>query len=201
MLKSTSPKTDLWGTPPLTSLHLEDNNPLATVIQLILHSPNSSPPKSVSLQFSNKDMVQDHVTGLAQVQINDIYFPSFVHWCHHSIIEGHQISQVRSVLGEVMLAVSDHLLISHASPTYLPGGYVPWHFQAKMWGSLACSPLIPPFYSSWKWEWCFPFSSYWGIYFIFYFSYIFNLCATQFSLLKAVNNRCNLIVLTNFNEL
>ena len=30
-----------------------------------------------------------------------------------SIVEGHQISQAQTVLGETVLAVSDHLLVSH----------------------------------------------------------------------------------------
>ena len=31
----------------------------------------------------------------------------------NSIVEGHQISQAQTVLGETVLAVSDHLLVSH----------------------------------------------------------------------------------------
>ena len=38
---------------------------------------------------------------------------SFVHQCYHSIIEGHHIGQALSSLGEAMLAVLDHMLISH----------------------------------------------------------------------------------------
>ena len=48
-----------------------------------------------------------------QVQHLDISCPSFVHRCHNSITEDHQIGHTQSALGEAMLAVSDHLLITH----------------------------------------------------------------------------------------
>ena len=49
------------------------------------------------------------------LQVDDIHHPSPVHQSRHSIVEGHQIGQAQSTLGEVMLSVSDHLFISHAS--------------------------------------------------------------------------------------
>jgi len=58
-------------------------------------------------------MVQDHVKGLAEVETDDISCFSFVHRCHHSIIERHQIDQAQSALGEAVLAVLCLLYISH----------------------------------------------------------------------------------------
>ena len=46
-------------------------------------------------------------------QVDDIHRPSPVHRSHHSIIEGHQIGQAQSALGEAMLAVSNHLFVSY----------------------------------------------------------------------------------------
>ena len=54
----------------------------------------------------------NHVKGLAQVQVDEIHCPSFLHQCHLSIVD-HQICQAQSALGEAALVVSDHLLISH----------------------------------------------------------------------------------------
>jgi len=90
-----------------------DNNPPVTANQPIIYPPNSPAFKSVSLQLRDKDVMWDHLRGLAQVQVDDTSRPSFVHQCHHSIIEGHQIGQARFALGEAVLAVMDHLLISH----------------------------------------------------------------------------------------
>ncbi len=63
-------------------------------------------------------MVRDHVKGLAEVQVDDIHRPSPIHQSHHSIIEGHQIGQARSTLGEAMLAVSNHLKDLDLFPRY-----------------------------------------------------------------------------------
>ena len=68
------------------------HNPLAVSIQLTLYPLNSPAFKSISLQFRDKEAVQDRVKGLAQVQEDDSVCPSFVHQCHHNI-EGHQIGQ------------------------------------------------------------------------------------------------------------
>jgi len=56
--------------------------------------------------------VRDHVKGLAEVQVDDIHHPSPIRQSRNSIIEGHQIGQARSALGEAMLAVSNHLFVS-----------------------------------------------------------------------------------------
>ena len=57
--------------------------------------------------------MRDHVKGLAKVQVDDIHCPSPVHQSRNFIIEGHQIGQARSVLGEAVLAVSNLLFISY----------------------------------------------------------------------------------------
>ena len=69
--------------------------------------------KSIFLQFRDKDVVGDHIKGLAEVQVDDIHCPSPIHLSHHSIIEGQQIGQVQSDLCEAMLAVSNHFFISY----------------------------------------------------------------------------------------
>jgi len=56
-------------------------------------------------------VVTDHVKGLAEVQVDDIHHSFPIHRSHRSIVEGHQIGQVRSALGEAMLAVLNHLYI------------------------------------------------------------------------------------------
>ena len=53
----------------------------------------------------------DHVKGVVEVQVDDIYLPSPIHQSHSSTTEGHQIGQGRPDLGEAMLAVSNHLFI------------------------------------------------------------------------------------------
>ena len=65
------------------------------------------------LQFREKDVVRDHVKGLAEVQVDDIHLPFPVHQSHNSITEGHQIGQERSALGETTLAVLNHLFVSY----------------------------------------------------------------------------------------
>jgi len=79
--------------------------------QPVLNPPNSPSCKSIPLQFREKDVVRDHVKGFAEFQVDPPPFPN--QRSHHSIIEGHQIGQARSALGEAMLAVSDHLFISY----------------------------------------------------------------------------------------
>ena len=73
MLKSTDPKTDPWETLLVTSLHMDIESvtiPLSTDFQTIPYPLTSPPLKSVPLQFRDKDVVGDHVKGLAQVQVD-----------------------------------------------------------------------------------------------------------------------------------
>ena len=83
------------------------------ILQEILYLKDRNNPlfKSIYIKFRDKDLVRDQVKSLAEVQVYDISCLPFVH--HHSIIEGHQVSQEQLSLGEAMLAVSDHLLIPH----------------------------------------------------------------------------------------
>jgi len=55
-------------------------------------------------------MVRDHVKGFAEVQVDEICPPSPIHQSCYSILEGHQIGQAQSALGEAMLAVSKRSL-------------------------------------------------------------------------------------------
>ena len=112
MLKSTGPKTDPCDT--ACDWHRTiDHNPLVASSQPIPNPLNSPSIKSTLLQFGEKDMVSDRVKGLAEVQVDDIHCPSPIHRSRHSIVEGHQIGQARSVLVEATLAVSNHLFISY----------------------------------------------------------------------------------------
>lgn len=63
--------------------------------------------------MENKDVVRNLVKGLGEVQVDGISCPSFVHQCHHSTTEDHQICQTWPSPGEAMLTVSDHPLIPH----------------------------------------------------------------------------------------
>jgi len=81
--------------------------------QAIPNPLNRSSFKSTPLQFREKDVVRDHAKGLVEVQVDDIHCPPPIHQSHHSIIEGHQIGQAQSALGEAMLAVSNYLFISY----------------------------------------------------------------------------------------
>ena len=54
--------------------------------------------------------MQDHIKGLSEVQVDDITCSAFVHSLCHLIVEGHQIGQAWSTLGDAMLAVSDHII-------------------------------------------------------------------------------------------
>jgi len=57
MLKSTGPKTDPWGTPLVTSLHLDIEPSVTTLsvtFQPVPHPPGGPPIKSTSLQFGDK---------------------------------------------------------------------------------------------------------------------------------------------------
>ena len=148
MLKSTSPKTGPWGTQLTAGLHLDiepfTTTPLVATFQPILYPPNSPPFESISLQFIDKDLMQDHVKRFVEVQADDISCPPFVHQCCHSIIEDDQMGQAWSAFGEAMLAILCHPLILRAL-TSLPGGPVPGSSQAWRWHSLACSSRALPF--------------------------------------------------------
>ena len=76
--------------------------------------PSSGPPvKFTPLKFRDKDLVGNHVKGLAQVQVYNISHHPLLHQSCHSIIEGHQIGYARPSSGEAVLAVLDHTLIPH----------------------------------------------------------------------------------------
>ena len=85
MLKSTGrrldePLRDTIHDGPPPGHRAIDNSPLATTIQSIPYPSNSPVFKSIYLQLRDKNVVQDHVKGLAQVQVDDISCP-FVHQC------------------------------------------------------------------------------------------------------------------------
>ena len=107
----------------------------------------------------------DHIEGFAWVQIDDISCSSFVHWCCHSIIGGHQVGETQSDLAEAMLVVPDHIpmlpycnfqenlfhdLSKHSGEAYQP--VFPWAFLSPFlktvrgfFQSLRTSPDIRDF--------------------------------------------------------
>ena len=62
---------------------------LDVTIQPISHPPRSPSIKYISLQFREKDIVEDHVKGFTEVHLDDICSSSLVSRCSYSIIEGH----------------------------------------------------------------------------------------------------------------
>ena len=64
-------------------LHLDieplTTTPLSAAFQPFPYLLDSPPFKSISLQFRDKDVLGDHVKGLAQVQVYDISCLFFVH--------------------------------------------------------------------------------------------------------------------------
>jgi len=57
--------------------------------------------------------MRDSVECLAQVQVDNVSCPPFVHQSCNPIIEGYQVGQALFALGEAMLAVPSHLLVIH----------------------------------------------------------------------------------------
>ena len=68
MLKSTDPSTNAWGTPLVTALHL-DTEQLTTTLWVppVPHQLNSSPIKSISFQFGEKEVVGYCIKGHTEV--------------------------------------------------------------------------------------------------------------------------------------
>ena len=86
MLKNTSPKTDCWGTLFMIGLHM-DIEPLTTTLSL---QPSNQFVIHRMVQHSNpylsnldKDVMQDHVNGLVDVQVDDISCSSLMLSFYH----------------------------------------------------------------------------------------------------------------------
>ena len=82
----------------------------------------------MSLQFRDKDVVQDSVERFAQVQVDDVYCSTPVHQFRSPIIEGHQTGQAGFPLTEAMLAVTNHLVVDYKS---LPSSTVKGEPQSR----------------------------------------------------------------------
>ena len=135
-LSQDSPLGDIahyWSLPGYRAI---DYNPLVVTTQPIPYPPNSPPFKPICLQFRDKDVVWYHVKSLADIQVDDISCLPFVHWCCHSINED---------WSGMICPWWNHAgclrPLAHPSCalTSLPGGSVPWSFQAQGWGSPTCS--------------------------------------------------------------
>ena len=97
--------------PLVTGLHL-DIKPLTTTLSATIQPipyPWSGPSiESMSLQFSDEDIMQDSVKRFAQVRIDDICCSSLIHQRCNAVVEGHQICQAPF---EAILAVSSSVLL------------------------------------------------------------------------------------------
>ena len=91
-----------------------DCKSLSAIIQPIFYPLNGPSIKLMSLQFRDKDVVNDSVKCFAPVQVDDISCSSLIHQHGNLIIEGYQICQVLFVLSEAMWVVTSQLLIFHA---------------------------------------------------------------------------------------
>lgn len=67
----------------------------------------------MALHFRDKDIIWDSVKCFAQVHVNGVNCSSPIHQSCNPTVEGHHICQAQSVLSEVKLAVTNHLLIFH----------------------------------------------------------------------------------------
>lgn len=85
----------------------------AVAIQSTPYPLNSPPIQSISVQFSYTDVLQDHIKGLTEIQVDYIVQSSLVNWHSYSTIEGHQIGQASFAPGEAMLVVSYHIFVFH----------------------------------------------------------------------------------------
>ena len=86
ILKSICPSNDSWETSFITDFHPNiDHHFLDSILQPVLHLLSSSPIKSLSFQFREKDIVVYHVKDLTEVQIDDICCSYLAHWCSYSI--------------------------------------------------------------------------------------------------------------------
>ena len=56
---------------------------------------NSPPIKSISFQFEEKDVVEDHVKGITDTQVDDISGSSLPHCNSNAIIKSHVVVQPR----------------------------------------------------------------------------------------------------------
>lgn len=79
IVKTIGPKTERWGD---TTHHQHppghtdiDHSPLTATTQLIPAPSNSSPLKSISFQFRDKNVVWAHTEGFAQIQTDDTLCP------------------------------------------------------------------------------------------------------------------------------
>ena len=81
-----------------------DCNSVSASIKPVPYPASGPSVKSLSLQFRDKDIMWDSVKCLAQVHVDDVSCPSFVHQHCNPIIQGYQVGQAQFALGEAMLA-------------------------------------------------------------------------------------------------
>ncbi|GAB0189266.1 mitochondrial enolase superfamily member 1 [Grus japonensis] len=86
---------------------------LSATIQPIPYAPSGPSIKSMSLQFRDKDVIQDSIKCFTRVQVDDISCSALIYQQCNAIIEGHHVCQARFALSEAMLAVTNRLLIFH----------------------------------------------------------------------------------------
>ncbi|RMC04474.1 hypothetical protein DUI87_18919 [Hirundo rustica rustica] len=84
---------------------------ISLTTQTIPYPLGSPSTKSVSPQSRDEDVMWDSIKCFAEVWIDDITHSSLLHQNHNSVTEGHQTGLAQFALGEVMLAVTNDLLI------------------------------------------------------------------------------------------
>jgi len=95
----------------ITDMILSDNINYST----FTNAGKKKNKKKNTSKLERYKLMCNHIKGRAQVQVDDISCPPFVHQYCHSIIEDLQIGQALTALCKAVLAVLDCLLTSYVS--------------------------------------------------------------------------------------
>lgn len=91
----------------MTSLHLDIKPMTTALIHRVVWFI-----RSVSLHFRDQlDADQDSIKYLAQLQVDNISFSSFIHQCFNPTAKGHQICYAQFALSEATLAIVKHFFV------------------------------------------------------------------------------------------
>ena len=107
-LNSTGPSTDPWGTPLVTGVHLDIELLTTTLCQRLSNqflSHRTDHPSNPYLSNLERRTLSGTVSK-ALLQIDHIHSSSLLHWCSHSITEGHKVCQAGLALGEATCCLS-----------------------------------------------------------------------------------------------
>lgn len=70
-------------------------------------------PSNTSFQLGEKDVMEDHVKGLNEVQIDDNSSSCLVHWWTYAIMKSNSVGQEGHALGELMVVIPEDLPLFH----------------------------------------------------------------------------------------